>query len=444
MVGAEKVTGVSGLSGPQHSENRQSTRQPLVSVVMPSLNQARYIEAAIASTLDQGFENMELLIGDGGSTDGTCDLLGALAHRYGTRLRWYSEADSGPANAVNRALVLARGDILGWLNSDDLYTTGAIARAVDFLLAHPDTVMVYGEGEHIEADGTVIERYPTLPPEATISAFQAGCFICQPTVFIRRSALEAVGPLDEGLATAFDFDLWLRFFRQFPGRIGHIPQVQAQSRLHGHCITRTQRRLVAVEGVRLLAKHFGRAPDHWLRTHIDELMAVYPFAEPGGTQGGQARDLRDQVTQFVGELSGYLDPAALAQLKADLHNDARLRLALPGVYAAVYPDGWAPRVLEVRMRGLTPWSNLRLDCVHQWPFRADLGLTLITSWDLTGQVQVSVPGPFGIDVPLGDAPRDQDLTLRLTADRVFVPSQYDHNNGDTRGLAFRVAGLSLS
>ena len=430
---------------PQHSECHQSDPRPLVSVVMPSLNQAGYIEAAVLSVLDQGAEDIELVVADGGSTDGTCNLLEALGRRYGTRLRWHSEADSGPANAVNRALVFAGGSILGWLNSDDLYTPGAIARAVDFLFAHPDTVMVYGEGEHIEADGTVIERYPTLPPEVTISAFQAGCFICQPTVFIRRSALDAVGALDEGLATAFDFDLWLRLFREFPGRIGYIPVVQAKSRLHGHCITRTQRRLVAVEAVRLLAKHFGTAPDHWLRTHIDELMAAYPFAEPAGAQNGQALALGDQVAQFVGELAEYLDPAALAKLQADLHTDARLRLALPGVYAAVYSDGWAPQVLEVRIRGLAPhWSNLRLDCLHQWPFRADLGLALTTNGDMTGLVQVSEPGQFGIDIPLGDALRDQDMTLHIAADRVFVPSQYDHSSGDTRGLAFRVTGLSLS
>jgi glycosyltransferase involved in cell wall biosynthesis len=445
MVGEQEVRQVGESSGRQHLERRPSGQRPVVSVVMPSLNQVCFIEAAIASALDQAFEDIELVIADGGSKDGTCELLQTLSQRYGDKLRWHSEPDSGPANAVNRALQLARGDVLGWLNSDDLYTPGAIARAVDFLSTHPDTVMVYGEGEHIDAEGEVIEPYPTRPPDVSLSAFQAGCFICQPTVFLRRSALETVGPLDESLATAFDFDLWLRIFQQFPGRIGHIHQVQAQSRLHADCITRTQRRLVAVEGVRLLAKYFGKAPDHWLRTHIDELMATYPFAEPPGPKGGRAVTLSEQVEQFIGELAGYLEPAALAQLQADLRNDARMRLALPGVYAAVYPDGWAPRVLEVRMRGITPhWSNLRLDCVHQWPFRADLGLTLITSWDLTGQLQVSVPGPFAIDIPLGDAPRDQDLTLRLTADRVFVPSQFDYDNGDTRGLAFRVAGLSLS
>lgn len=432
------------IASTQCSECRFSETQPLVSVVMPTLNQATYIGAAVASALDQGFEDMELVIADGGSTDGTCDLLKTLAQRYGARLYWQSEPDSGPANAVNKALRLARGDILGWLNSDDLLAPGAIARAVEFLSANPDVVMVYGEGEHIDSDGKVLGQYPTLPPEVTIDAFRTGCFICQPTVFIRRSALEAVGTLDEGLATAFDFDLWLRLFKQCPGRIGHVHQIQAQSRLHGDCITWTQRRLVAIEGVHLLAKYFGKAPDHWLRTHIEELMAAYPFSEPTESRGGQAGTLEDQVAQFVGELVGYLDTAAAAQLQTDLRIDARLRLALPGVYAAVYPDGWAPQVLEVRMRGLSPsHSNLRLDCEHQWPFRADLGLALVTDWGLKWQVQVFAPGPFRIDIPLSGAPQRQDLTVRITADRVFVPSQCGDNNGDTRGLAFRVAGLSL-
>ena len=136
---------------------------------MPSLNQGRYIESAVLSVLWQDVPGLELIIMDGGSIDGTQGRLAQLAQRFPQGLRWCSEPDSGPANALNKAIGLAQGDILGWLNSDDLYAPDAIAQAVDFFDANPSAVMVYGEGEHIDAEGNRIGLYPTRTPEVTIA-----------------------------------------------------------------------------------------------------------------------------------------------------------------------------------------------------------------------------------------------------------------------------------
>jgi glycosyltransferase involved in cell wall biosynthesis len=193
---------------------------PLVSVVMPSLNQVQFLEEAVRSVLEQDYPHIELVVADGMSTDGSLELLGQLQAEFGERLRWISQKDSGAAQAVNRAVALAQGEIVGWLNSDDVYAPEALSRAVAFFNTHPAHQMVYGEGQHINAAGESLGKYPTKPPSTPLDAFADGSFICQPTVFMRRGALALVGPLDESLHLAFDYELWLRFFNFFDFTFG--------------------------------------------------------------------------------------------------------------------------------------------------------------------------------------------------------------------------------
>lgn len=246
---------------------------------MPSLNQVAYISAAVQSVLSQSYFHVELIVADGGSVDGTQAWL-ALQQSNDGRLRWFSEPDSGPAEALNKALRLARGTILGWLNSDDLYTSGAVQRAVQKLLAHKEWLMVYGHGQHIDSEGNALDWYPTLTPSDSEANFSNGCYICQPTVFFKRTMSLMLGPLDQSLKTAFDFDYWLRAFGAFPGRVGFVDALQAQSRLHVGCITLRLRRTVILEGMQLLARHLGHAPRQWLLTYLVELLAK-PIDERG-------------------------------------------------------------------------------------------------------------------------------------------------------------------
>jgi len=164
--------------------------------------------------------------------------------------------------------------VIGWLNSDDLYHPGAIGRAVRALEAHPDWMMLYGAARHIDAQGKPLGDYPVQPPHGPIERFSSGCFICQPTVFFRRSMRVLLGRLDEQLQTAFDFDYWLRAFRLFPDRIGFVDAKQADSRLHDGCITVRMRRTVILEGMAVLARHLGTAPKEWLLTYATELLAT--------------------------------------------------------------------------------------------------------------------------------------------------------------------------
>ncbi len=271
---------------------------PLVSVVMPSYQQARFICESIDSVLSQSYPNVELIVADGGSRDDTVAILQRRAEQD-PRLRWFSRPDRGPAHAINDALQLVRGTIIGWLNSDDLYTAGAILRAVDALAADPALLMVYGHGQHVDAASAVLDDYPTLPPSTPIARFKEGCYICQPTMFMQRTAQVLLGKLDEEFKASFDFDYWLRAFTFFQSRIGFVDAVQAYSRLHEDCITLRLRQTVALEGMRLLAHHLGSAPKEWLLTYFDELMLHAPASSEIENMRQHALDMINTATPWM-------------------------------------------------------------------------------------------------------------------------------------------------
>lgn len=234
----------------------------LISVVMPVRNQRRFIAQAVDSVLAQSTPRaaLELVVIDGQSDDGTLEWLQAYED---PRLRIFSAPDSGPAQAVNRGLARIRGTLVGWLNADDYYTPGAIARAVEYFEQHPDYLAVYGEGLHVDANGETLGVYPTRLPHTRRAAFADGCFICQPTVFFRRTFAVLNGPLDETLKAAFDFDWWLRAFKTLQARIGYLPEIQACSRLHPDSITLGQRERVIRESMQVVERHIGLPPPRW-------------------------------------------------------------------------------------------------------------------------------------------------------------------------------------
>jgi GT2 family glycosyltransferase len=406
----------------------------LVTVVMPTKNQAAFIAKSIESVLTQDHGDVELLVMDGGSTDGTIAILEGLLAKHGTRLRWLSEPDGGPANAVNKAIHLARGRVLGWLNSDDVYTEGAIARAAAHFRAQPHSLMVYGEGAHIDVGGRIIGRYPTQPPMAGIKEFQNGCFICQPTVFVRREFFELVGLLDENLRTAFDFDLWVRAFQAVGQRIGYIPNVQAMSRLHAQSITLRERKLVAIEAIELLARHLGTPEPHWFWTYLDELTQTYPRLD-------SKADLRVAVGEFLQRVDVCFSTAAKEGIRARLASDARLKLAQTDLYATVFPDGWAGPELILRVRRPPAGASLLARCIHASPLAGPLHLQVSTSWGSRHDMDVAQPGPFSLRVPIPEGIVGDHAAVAVSTKDAFVPSHCEESSTDVRALAFRVESL---
>jgi glycosyltransferase involved in cell wall biosynthesis len=203
------------------------TELPRVSIVTPSLNQGRFIEDTVKSVLGQDYPRIEYLVVDGGSTDGTLAILG----RYGGALRWISEPDGGQGAAINKGFRLTSGEILGWLNSDDLYEPRAVSAAAEYLRQHPEQAMVYGDATHVDAEGEEIGPCSYVGPADVDRLLHESDYIVQPATFFRRSAFEAVGGLDESLHWGMDYDLWLKIARRFP--IAYLPRKLARYRQTG-------------------------------------------------------------------------------------------------------------------------------------------------------------------------------------------------------------------
>jgi len=184
-------------------------KQPLVSIITPSFNQSCFLEHTILSVLNQTYPNIEYIVMDGGSRDGSVQIL----EMYSDRITyWESKKDKGQAHAINKGLRMAKGDILGWINSDDILLSDSVQRIVNILEELPEIDVVYGKLERINSDGEFVPT-PILPKDRTTFSKEmiiGECLVNQPGSFWRRRIMEKVGLLDESLQYALDYDWWIR------------------------------------------------------------------------------------------------------------------------------------------------------------------------------------------------------------------------------------------
>jgi glycosyltransferase involved in cell wall biosynthesis len=237
--------------------------QPLVSIVTPSLNLARDVEQTVRSVLEQDYPRIEYVLMDGGSTDGTLDVL----RRFEDRLELVSEADEGPADAVNKGMRRTNGSVIAFLNADDYYLPGAVTAAVAALEQKPGVAAVYGDGVWVDEGGAEIRPYPVA--EFDGERLREQCFICQPAAFLRREAWEAIGGLDASLQYTFDYDLWIRLARRHS--MVRIPGRLAASRMHAENISIGSRAKVFEETIGLLKRHYGYVPFDWIHSYVSFL-----------------------------------------------------------------------------------------------------------------------------------------------------------------------------
>jgi glycosyltransferase involved in cell wall biosynthesis len=231
-----------------------------VSVITPSYNQGRFLERTIRSVLAQrsAFGGaFEYMVVDGGSRDESVEIL----KRYDGELQWVSEKDRGQPDAVNKGLARTTGEIIGWLNSDDIFYPGAVAAAVEFFERRPDVDVVYGNGNHIDEGDGILETYPT--EDWDFERLKERCFLCQPAVFFRRRVVERFGPLSLDWQYTLDYEYWLRLAKN-GARFARIDALLAGSRLHAETKTLGSRVKVHAETNDLLLALFGRVPDRWL------------------------------------------------------------------------------------------------------------------------------------------------------------------------------------
>jgi glycosyltransferase involved in cell wall biosynthesis len=191
-----------------------------ISIITPSYNQARFIERTIKSVLNQDYNDFEYIIIDGGSTDGTIEIL----KKYSDKINWKSEKDNGQTNAINKGLKIATGEIVAYLNSDDTYKTNALSAVADFFQKNHDIKWVTGKCKIINANDKEIRKLITLYKNLFLKKYSfpkllSENFISQPATFWRRELHEEFGYLNEAEYYAMDYDFWVRIGKKYPAGI---------------------------------------------------------------------------------------------------------------------------------------------------------------------------------------------------------------------------------
>lgn len=226
---------------------------PLVSIVTPSLNQAEFLEDTIRSVLAQDYSAIEYIIVDGGSTDGSVEII----RKYESDLAWWvTEPDEGQAWAINKGMSKARGEYVAWLNSDDLYLPGTVAQAVEEFKETLGVGLVFGDAITIDANGCPIKEL--VFPDWGLKELLGFRIICQPAVFMRRTLFERVNGLDLSYHYMLDHQLWTRIASLAP--IKHVPAMWAAARHHEAAKNVSQAAEFGRETLRVL---------EWMRSQSD-------------------------------------------------------------------------------------------------------------------------------------------------------------------------------
>jgi glycosyltransferase involved in cell wall biosynthesis len=254
---------------------------PSISVITPSYNQGRFVEETVQSVLSQDVPFLEYVVVDGGSTDETVEIL----KRYEGRIRWVSEKDNGQADAINKGIRRTKGDIVGYLNSDDIYYPGALSAVLAFFEKHPKVDVVYGNADHIDLNGTVIEPYYT--EDWDYDRFKEVCFLCQPSVFFRRRLIKEAGLFDSSLRYCMDYEYWLRLGAVTP--FARLNKKLAGSRMYEENKTLGSRVSVHREMNDMLKKRLGKVPDRW----------IYNYAHAVVDQMGRTRGTPSENLKYI-------------------------------------------------------------------------------------------------------------------------------------------------
>ena len=242
-----------GVAAPRN-RTEHGASLPLVTIVTPSYQQARYLEETMESVLDQTYPHIQYLVIDGGSTDGSVDIV----RRYGSKVSyWCSERDDGQSDAINKGFHMARGALVGWLNADDYLEPYAVENVVNAHLSNPEAVLFHGRLRMVDAEGRFVryakDHQRPIAYERLLNGLDQ---LSQPGSFYKTEAVKAVGYLDTSLHSAMDFDLWLKLLRVGPAV--YLGSTLANYRVHPQAKTTKEKRKVLEESLFLLKKHKGR------------------------------------------------------------------------------------------------------------------------------------------------------------------------------------------
>ncbi|HPN54843.1 MAG TPA: glycosyltransferase family 2 protein [Candidatus Moranbacteria bacterium] len=252
-----------------------------ISIITPSYNQARFIERTIKSVLDQNYPDLEYIIMDGGSTDGTVEIL----QKYSDKITWKSEKDNGQSDAINKGLKMATGDIVAYLNSDDTYETGSLQKVVDFFENNKEAKWVTGKCKIINEKDEEIRKPITFYKNLFLKNFSyskllSENFISQPATFWKRELLNEIGYLNEEEHFCMDYEYWLRIGQKYPA--GIIGAYLANFRYHTQSKSGSVNKKQFQNELRIAKKHASNHPlsiflhylNYWKITTIYQILRM--------------------------------------------------------------------------------------------------------------------------------------------------------------------------
>lgn len=265
----------------------------LVSIVIPSLQQGAFIEQSIRSVLDQSYAEVEVFVYDSCSADQTPEILDAIKDQVDVRV----EKDLGQAHAINKGLRRCSGDVIGFLNSDDILMPEAVEKLVERFRQNEELDLLYGNASYIDTEGEHLGDYKTKSWDW--EAFQGECFICQPATFWSRRIMDKIGFLDQSLDCSFDYDYWFRIV-QAGGVVGQIDEYLACSRDYPETKTRSLRGSVFIENFQISLRRLGYVHRSWISQYLDFLKYERrTFFGPAIPAQGKVRDFLTQFAQSV-------------------------------------------------------------------------------------------------------------------------------------------------
>lgn len=397
--------------------------EPLVSIITPSYNQGEFIRETIESVLNQTYKNIEYIVMDGASTDNTVEIL----KEYGDKIKWVSEKDGGQADAVNKGIKIAQGEIIGWLNSDDTYYPDTVATAVKEMIAHPEADMIYGEGNYIDRKSNVIGRYDTKLYGYDILADE--CIICQPTAFFTKNVVEKAGGLRTDLQLCMDYELWMRIGKV--GRILYIPKVMAASRMYEDNKTLSRRWEVYSECCRELKKNFGFVSHNWLVGYSNFIVEMHPLV---------SRKLcylllfikynYNTPNYFLYCLKKYIGRWQRRRKQCMVHTES----------LDLFSDGWMSKEWRFSKKNQYKFNRLIVKGENSLNFPQELYLE-VRAGEKKEKYPIKKRSKFILefDLPVQD---DDLYNISITANQTLVASQVTHNR-DYRVLSVKITDVCI-
>ncbi len=258
-------------------KNKELTtkKYPSISIVTPSYNQGKFIRHTIDSILDQNYPNLEYIVIDGGSTDETISILKS----YGKRIRWESKKTKGQTDAINQGIRKTKGEIVAYLNSDDIYLPNSLFTIGRYFMNHPEAQWVTGDYYITDAIGNKIQSYIAtyktwLRKFPSKNVLSVANYIIQPSTFWRRSAMEKIGDFDESLRYCMDLDYWFKLIEHYPPHI--LPDHFSMFRIHGESKGGSQFRNQFAEEIKVVNRYQNNILLrflHWI--HVQLTVFVY-------------------------------------------------------------------------------------------------------------------------------------------------------------------------